>query len=549
MLDNKNVIQKPPVNQKFELEIDSLFSDYKKTPGCAVGVYSKGEILFSKGYGIANLDYDIEISPKTVFDIGSVSKQFTAACIVLLESEGKLALDDIIQKHLPEIPKYAEGDITIRHLLHHTSGLRDYLTLMWLSGKDFNDVFKENYALDILKKQKSLNFKPGAEHLYSNSGYLLLAIIIRRVSGESIGEFAHKRIFKPLGMTNTFIYEDSAKVVKNRAIGYEKKGDEFLREHHFDFAVGGDGQVYSTIEDFFRWNENFKSNKLGNNKFLEKMLTKGVLNNGDLLNYALGLVHGEYNNLYTICHGGSWGGFRSFYLQFPDEDLSIIIMSNYAHMNTGHIANQVADIFIKDKLKREEKFEKKLKSSPIKGIELSAKQLQKYCAFYWNKEEEYSRKIYLKNDTLFYYRSDSSESPLFPIAKDEFKMAEVDDDLRVKFTVNDAGQQMMTLIINSGTPSEFTAYTPSSYTDIELKRFAGAYFSEELNVSYLFKLIDNKLMLSPVGHEISPMIPIMENTFANDDFGVFVFKRNSKGEITECELKAGRVSNIKFTKQ
>jgi CubicO group peptidase (beta-lactamase class C family) len=361
---------------QLESKIDSLFAEYNNSPGLAVGVYSKGEILFKKGYGIANLDYDIKITPETVFDIGSVSKQFTAACIVLLENEGKLALDDDIRQYIPEISEFDEGKITIRNLLHHTSGLRDYLGLMSLSGISYDDTFTEETGLDILARQNELNFAPGSEYLYSNSGYLTLAIIIRRVSGESIGTFAQKNIFTPLGMKNTFIYEDGAKVVKNRAIGYSKDGDEYKREHHFDFVVGGDGQVYTTVEDFFKWSENFKDNKLGNDSFLNKMLTQGVLSNGDSIDYALGLSHGVYKNHKTIGHGGAWGGFRANYLQFPEEDLAIAIMSNLGNVNAGQKAKQIADIFLQDKFdKKEEKPEKKLSKVEIPKTIFSLTQL------------------------------------------------------------------------------------------------------------------------------------------------------------------------------
>jgi len=264
------ILQITSVQGQIESRIDSLFDEYNDQPGCAVAVYGNGEILFQKGYGFANLDYDIRITPRTVFDIGSVSKQFTAACILLLENEGKLSLDDPVRNHIPEIPQYESGEITIRQLLHHTSGLRDYLTLMYLAGDSFDDYFTEEMGLKILKRQKALNFTPGSEHLYSNSGYLVLAIIVRRVSGMSIGDYAMQKIFEPLGMENTFIYEDGGRVVKNRAIGYSKKDDEFKREHHFDFVVGGDGQVYTTVEDFFMWSENFKSGKVGNETFLKK---------------------------------------------------------------------------------------------------------------------------------------------------------------------------------------------------------------------------------------------------------------------------------------
>lgn len=534
---------------QIETQIDSLFEEYNDQPGCAIAVYGKGKILFEKGYGIANLDYDIKITPTTVFDIGSVSKQFTAACIVLLENEGKLSLDDPISKYIPEIPEYDAGEITIRHLLHHTSGLRDYLTLMYLSGISYDNYFTEEDGLEILKMQNELNFKPGSEYLYSNSGYLLLAIIIRRVSGMSIGSYAQQKIFEPLEMKNTFIYEDGGKVVKNRAIGYSKEGDEYKREHHFDFVCGGDGQVYTTVEDFFKWSENFKSSKIGNDTFIDQMLVKGLLNNGDTLDYTLGLFHGTYKGLKTISHGGSWGGFRAHYLQFPDEDLSVAVMSNAGDFNAEQGANQLAELFLENKLKADEIPEWKLKKTETKPIKLSTKKLEKFCASYWNNEGSYSRKIHIKNDTLRYYRSENSESSLVPINQNEFIMLEVNSDVKVKFLISKNNQHRMIVTIDDEDPIESVAYEPVFYSTEELMTFVGSYYSDELNVVYDLMMKDDKLMLYLKGKVISEMHAIMDNIFSNDDFGVFEFMEDSNGSIKEFELMAGRVKNLKFIKQ
>lgn len=250
-------------SQNFEHKIDSLLNGYNNKPGCAVAVFSKGKIIFQKGYGYANLDYNIKITPKTVFDIASTAKQFTAACILLLMEQEKINLDDPIQKYLPELPNYKKGEIKIYDLLHHTSGLKDYLYYIYPLGKTYYDVFTEKKALQILTHLKELNFVPRTEYQYSNSNYLALAAIIRRITGMSIGEFAEKNIFEPLGMDDTFIYENSQKIIKNRAIGYSKENGNYAQNHSFGFAFGGDGQLYTTVLDFFKWNENFKTQTIG----------------------------------------------------------------------------------------------------------------------------------------------------------------------------------------------------------------------------------------------------------------------------------------------
>jgi CubicO group peptidase (beta-lactamase class C family) len=533
---------------QLETKIDSLFAEYNNSPGCAVGIYSKGEILLKKGYGIANLDYDIKITPETVFDIGSVSKQFTAACIVLLENQGKLSLDDDIRKYIPEMPKFDEGKITIRNLLHHTSGLRDYLTLMYMSGISFDDYFTEQMGLDILVRQKELNFVPGSEFLYSNSGYLALAILIRRVSGESIGTFAQKNIFDSLDMKNTFIYEDGAKVVKNRAIGYSKEGKEYQREHHFDFVVGGDGQVYTTIEDFFKWSENFKSNKLGNDSFLNQMLTKGILSNGDTLDYALGLRHGVYKNHKTISHGGAWGAFRAHYLQFPDNDLAIAIMSNFGNVNTQQKAKQIADLILRESLTNGEvENQDKKHNTKQNFIHLETNQLENFAGSYWNETDSYARKIYVKNDTLRYFRGAGNESALAPISPNEFKMLGVNYDLRVQFSKSNE-KRKMSVIVDNNEPSISHEFTPHNYTVSGLKEFTGEYYSPELNTTYKAVLKKDKLTFTHARASDMIISATKSDLFSVNDV-IFKFERNANQQITGFRVSIERIKNLWFEKK
>ena len=530
---------------QLETKIDSLFAEYSNSPGCAVGVYSKGKLLFKKGYGIANLDYDIKITPETVFDIGSVSKQFTAACIVLLENEGKLSLDDDIRQYIPEIKEFDEGKITIRNLLHHTSGLRDYLGLMSLSGISFDDYFTEQTGLDILARQNELNFAPGSEYLYSNSGYLTLAIIIRRVSGESIGTFAQKNIFTPLGMKNTFIYEDGAKVVKNRAIGYSKDGDEYKREHHFDFVVGGDGQVYTTVEDFFKWSENFKDNKLGNDSFLNKMLTQGVLSNGDSIDYALGLSHGVYKNHKTIGHGGAWGGFRANYLQFPQEDLAIAIMSNLGNVNAGQKAKQIANIFLQDNFdKKEEEPEKKLSEIEIPETIFSLTQL----VGDYEIQPGVVARLSIKNDSLNLLQTwNKSTNNILKVNGNTFQISG-NENLSFSFSNLKDGFTQTLKVLQDGRETIAARKKEVDTSGISLNDYIGSFFSKELDVSYIFE-IENKVLKVSIEDKKRIMdCTISEIDLFTMEFGLVRFQRTD-GQVSGFELDSGRVKNLKFEKK
>lgn len=530
---------------QLESKIDSLFTEYSNSPGLAIGVYSKGELLFKKGYGIANLDYDIKITPETVFDIGSVSKQFTAACIVLLENEGKLSLDDDIRKYVPEISEFDEGKITIRNLLHHTSGLRDYLGLMYLSGISYDDTFTEETGLDILARQNELNFIPGGEFLYSNSGYLTLAIIIRRVSGESIGSFAQKNIFTPLEMKNTFIYEDGAKVVKNRAIGYSKEGDEYKREHHFDFVVGGDGQVYTTIEDFFKWSENFKDNNLGNDSFLNKMLTKGILSNGESIDYALGLSHGTYKNHKTIAHGGAWGGFRANYLQFPEEDLAIAIMSNLGNVNAGQKAEQIADLILKDKF--DKKVEESEKESPKIEIPKTIFSLTQLVGDY-EIQPGFIASFTIKNDSLNVFQNwNKSTYNIIKISGNTFQISG-NEDLSFSFSnLKDGFTQTLT-VLQGARETIAPRKKEVDTSGISLNDYTGSFFSKELDVTYDFE-IENEVLVVSIGGKQGPKdCTISEIDQFTMEFGLIRFQRTD-GQISGFELDSGRVKNLKFNKK
>jgi CubicO group peptidase (beta-lactamase class C family) len=330
---------------------DALFAAYARpgSPGCAAGVMREGALVFAKGYGSANLDYDIPITPRTVFDIGSVSKQFTAAGIFLLARDGRLSLDDNVRKWVPELPDYGTP-ITIRHLLHHTSGLRDYLVLMELAGLNYEDIHPEPEILGLIARQRALNFRPGGEHLYSNSGYLLLAVIGARAAGEPFGRLLARRIFEPLGMTSTRVFDDRTAVVRNRAVGYSPAGAGFRVDYYPNFDLPGDGQVYTTVEDFAKWDRNFDEPMVGGRALVDDLLRRGRLADGREIDYAGALVHGRYRGLPTVGHGGSWAGFRAHYLRFPGERLSVAVLCNLRTADPAALARGLADIWLGDRL-------------------------------------------------------------------------------------------------------------------------------------------------------------------------------------------------------
>jgi CubicO group peptidase (beta-lactamase class C family) len=356
--------------------VDEVFADFTNagSPGCAVGVYRNGRVIYSKGYGLANLEEDVAITPGSVFDIGSTSKQFTAASILLLEKQSKLSVSDDVRKYIPELPDYGQK-ITILHLLNHTSGLRDYLTLMDLAGINTDSVTTDEDALQIIARQQALNFPPGSEWLYSNTGFFL---------------FAAENIFGPLGMTHTRYRDDHTALIANRAMAYdpkEKKDGYTLNVSYFEQT--GDGAVHTSVEDLLKWDENFYSAQVGGKDFLAEIQEQGKVNTGKVLDYAKGLFIADYRGLHTVSHGGAWGGYRAELLRFPDQHFSVACLCNRSDANPSKRAHQVADIYLGSMMKAKEEnraAERERETLEKKEIPRTAEQLKAYAGDYWSGE-------------------------------------------------------------------------------------------------------------------------------------------------------------------
>lgn len=330
--------------------VDALFATWDRPdmPGCALAVSRQGELLYSRGYGYANLDYGIPVTPQSVFDVASVNKQFVAASISMLELEGKLSIEDDVRRWLPELPAY-ERPIRLRHMIYHTSGLRDYLTLFPLAGRDHYFPISLAQILDMMSRQRALNFPPGDRSEYSNTAYMLLALVIERASGQSLAEFADQRIFAPLGMDGSLMYDNYEAIIPRRAIGYDRHDDGDIRMvHNFNFDVPGDGQLYTTVEDLLRWDRYLHGPDRP--AIHRLMLTEGTLNDGEPVGYARGLYLGEYRGLRTIHHTGSSWGSRSALVRFEEPGVAIAIACNDGLADTLELAYRVADYFLADQL-------------------------------------------------------------------------------------------------------------------------------------------------------------------------------------------------------
>jgi CubicO group peptidase (beta-lactamase class C family) len=421
-------------DDKKRAAVDEVFVDLTKagSPGCALGVYGDGKIAYSKGYGLANLEENVAITPQSVFDIGSTSKQFTAASILLLEKQGKLSIHDDIRKYIPELPDYGQK-ITILNLLNHTSGLRDYLTLMNLAGINTDGVTTDEDALQMIFRQKALNFAPGSDWLYSNTGYFLLSVIVKRMSGKTLREFAAENIFAPLEMTHTQYRDDHTSLIANRAMAYdakEKGGGYSLNVSYFEQT--GDGAVHTSVEDLLKWDENFYSGQIGGKDFLTEIQEVGKLNNGKSLLYAKGLHIEDYRGLRTVSHGGSWGGYRAELLRFPEQHFSVACLCNLGSANPTGRAHRVADIYLANQMKprEEKKMERRDDARQKTVIQLSEEQLHEYAGDYSSDELSVVYRLDVADGKLrpriglptgtFTGLGDSARDYLWPMAMDEF---------------------------------------------------------------------------------------------------------------------------------
>jgi CubicO group peptidase (beta-lactamase class C family) len=530
--------------------IDELFSTWNSAdkPGAAVAVVKDGKILFSKGYGTANLEYGIPNSPTTIFHVASVSKQFTVYAVLLLARDGKLSLDDDVRNYIPEVPDFGKI-ITLRHLANHTSGLRDQWNLLTLAGWRLDDVITKEHVLKLVSRQKELNFNPGDEFAYCNTGFTLLAEVVARVSGKSFAEFTQERIFGPLQMNSTLFYDDHQKIVKNRAYSYYHDGNGY-KKSVLNYANVGATSLFTTVEDLARWAIYLNNPTPEDAALIHQMNTQAVLNNGKVIEGALGQFVNRYNGLRQIQHGGADAGYRSYLGRFPDQNFAVIVFSNEATFSPGAMALKVADIYL-DNLYDKPVPSKPNKEKPAKAVKLSGKQLEPYCGFYWDDQAKSSRKIYLKNDTLYYHRTDNSESRLVPVSQTEFKMQNVPDDLRVVFGKSGDNKPTMTVTIAGTDPSYFVGYVPSSYSAEQLKQFEGYYYAEELSTGYQLVVKDGKLTAVHQRTSDVEFTPIMSDLFSGSRFfmGLVQFTRSDENNIKGLKVSSGRVRNLWFEKR
>ncbi len=533
-------------------QVDKLFEPWTKpgSPGAAVAVFHNGEIVHQAGYGLANLEHGAPITSQTVFYLGSVGKQFTAMAIALLEKEGKLSVDDDIREYVPEMPEYG-APITIRHLLHHTSGIRDYLELMEIAGLELGHFRSDAEVVALLARQKNLNFLPGEDNLYSNSGYFLLGVIAHRASGKTLKEYAAEKIFGPLGMKSSHVHDDYTHIIKRRASAYLTGEDGELANFITTFDRVGSGGVFSTVEDLFLWEENFYHHEVGGAGVVEQLHTRGVLNDGEELDYAFGLAIGEHRGLELVGHGGALGGYRSYLGRFPEQRFSVVILSNLDTMRTRALGLQIAEIYLAEHFASSESEPAAAPREPEQAIEVSAEKLASWAGLYFAPTDLLVRRIKVDDGRLIYSRTADSENELLPLSEDRFLM-KLDAPIRVEAAFrpgpSDSAPEML-VTVNDEDPSVFQRVEPVSYTAPELAAFAGTFYSGELDDKGHLVVDGGTLKFRDIRSADFPIVARFADFFMDDSGSVSVsFGRDEQGRVTGFALNTGRVRGLGFTR-
>jgi CubicO group peptidase (beta-lactamase class C family) len=502
---------------------DSVFAQWNSThtPGCAVGVAREGKVLLTRAYGMADLESGRPNTPETIFESGSVAKQFTATAVVLLALDGKLDLDDPVRKYIPELPDYGQP-LTIRNLLTHTSGLREWSNLVALQGWPRGTrVHTQEDLFNVVVAQKALNYPVGKYYSYTNSGFALLFTIVERVSGKSFQEFSQERIFGPLGMTHTQWRDDFTRLVPGRAQAYAREQDGWHLEMPFENVVGPGG-LLSTVGDWLIWNEALTNKTLGA-AWVDSLSRQMVLNNGRQIQYALGLMFREYRGLREISHSGSTAGYRTYLARYPDRGLSIAVMCNMAQGNAGAYLHAMADALITD-------------FPQVPGLETTAVDpaaLPRYGGI---------------------YRSDRTHEPLTV-------SPEMLASLRALpggwFFMPRGGTRVHFDLGANGTPSGlrlaqvdgdtvgyvFAAATAWAPTPQQLTAFEGHYRSDELGVTYEVKVKGDTLTLGDGRGRFLPLRPTYPGAFEARSMAVW-FERDRRGRVTSAHMGSGRLWDL-----
>jgi CubicO group peptidase (beta-lactamase class C family) len=532
--------------------IDAVFADIDAdAPGCAAGVVADGELVYADGHGLANLDYGLPITARSNFYLGSIGKQFTAAAVALAADQGHLSLDDPVQKWIPAIPEY-ERPVTVRHLIHHTSGLRDYLGLMSLAGRRLEDVNTVDDVLDLIARQRAPNFPAGDEYLYSNTGYFLLAEIVKRATGRPLSQYAREELLEPLGMTRTRVHDDRRAIIPDRVVGYERDDGEYVMDHVWNFDQIGSGGVYSSIEELAHWDRNYYTEEVGGPGFTERLRERGVLTDGSAIAYAFGLSHGEYRGLETIGHGGSLAGFRSQLVRFPEERTTVVVLCNFPTSDPAGRARSIADVVLADRLEAvadapEEDDagddEAALATDEETAVaDLASDQLDAFTG-HWRASIGAEVEIRRVGDGLVFVQG-SNQAPLEALSDSVLRLEMADITMTMSRMAD--GRYDFMDVVQRGRAFTAERFDPET-DDVDYTPYVGAYHSAELDATYTLTLTDRGLEIeNPLGSTTRAYVAANGSLRVG---GLTLEPRWEDGAMVGFTIDAGRVRGIYFERR
>lgn len=522
-----------PSKEKVIAGAERAFEKFTKAyvgpaPGCAAAVSLNGETVFEKAFGLADLEHNVPNTPQTIFESGSVAKQFTAAAIVLLHQDGKLSLDDPVRKYIPELPDYG-SPLTVRHLLNHTSGLRDWGSVLGLTGAGRGDrVITQDLALDVIIHQRALNFTPGAEYSYSNSGYNLAAIIVERVSKQKFPVFVEERLFKPLGMKNSSWRDDYQRIVLGRAQAYSRQGAGPWQLDMPFMNVYGNGGMLTTVGDWMKWNAMLDSKSLGA-PLVNALETQGVLNDGRKIAYALGLSVETHNGLKEVTHGGATAGYQTFLARLPDNKFSVGVMCNGTSPGAGGIADAITDEIFGP-------YPATAKTEPAK---VSEDELKKFVGI-WRNEKTHAPARFVIESGL----SRWGGARLVPMGNGQFAAG----DNRLKFTVDKDGKPIAAETVD--TDGEVRRFAPEKEwkpTPKDLASFKGDWFSEEAGATLAFAVEADKAFIKQRPATKLALQPLYKDHFSVQGYVVW-FTRDKNGKVNGMHVGASRLRDMPFVR-
>jgi CubicO group peptidase (beta-lactamase class C family) len=531
--------------QSDEAAIDEVFAAYDApdVPGAAVAVIRGGEIIYSKAFGSAQLEYGIPVEPTTPFHVASVSKQFTAMAVLLLVEEGRIDLDEDVRTYLDWVPELP-AVVTPRHLLTHTSGIRDQWELLMTAGWRLDDVITKEHVRRLMTKQRQLNFRPGTRQMYSNMGFSLAAELVQEVSGQPFDAFVTERILDPLGMERTHVHDDHRHVVPGRAYSYGSaaEGDEYANAV-LSYANHGATSLFTTAEDLVVWLDNHRTGTVGG-AMLDEMTTRTVLANGDTISNAMGLFIDDYRGRSRIQHGGGDAGFRSFVAWFPDDEVGIAVVSNLAATDAGGLANGVADVVLGSVLAPVEEDEAAGSdagrfSVPEEPVEVDPATLERYVGAYATNMVNFAFEVRAGELWL----TQPEEGPLVPVSEVAF----VTDNGIARFEFEVDGDAVTTLYFQQG-PTRLEGAPIEASEPVDPDDYVGAYWSPEIETLYEVRNGDDGLVLYTLRHGEMPLVHQDGDIFGGSQpFSRTVqFRRGPNGEVGGFTLSGGRVLNHRF---